>query len=195
MKRHVNSFFFFHNLTLKMVNLLNFIWLSVVCYVSACAWAHTHTHTHRENLVWSEKPQKGKGTFEKSSLSISQLLVSVSTCSSSCILELPKEYDFLRCPLKSLKKTSKPGTSLVAQWLRIRLPMQGTRVWALVWEDPICRRAAKPARHNYWTCALDPASHKYWAHVPQLLKPVHLEPMLRNKRSNHNEKPMHRNKE
>ena len=28
------------------------------------------------------------------------------------------------------------GTSLVAQWLRIRLPMQGTRVRSLVREDP-----------------------------------------------------------
>ena len=32
----------------------------------------------------------------------------------------------------------------MAQWLRIRLPMQGTRVRALVWEDPTCRRAAGP---------------------------------------------------
>ena len=40
--------------------------------------------------------------------------------------------------------------SLVAQWLRIRLPMQGTRVWALVWEDPTCCGTAKPVRHNYW---------------------------------------------
>ena len=39
--------------------------------------------------------------------------------------------------------------SLVAQWLRIRLPMQGTRVRALVREDPTCRGATKPARHNY----------------------------------------------
>ena len=31
--------------------------------------------------------------------------------------------------------------SLVAKWLRIRLPMQGTRVRALVWEDPTCRGA------------------------------------------------------
>ena len=41
------------------------------------------------------------------------------------------------------------GTSLVAQWLRIHLPMQGTRVRALVWEDPTCRGATKPTRHNY----------------------------------------------
>ena len=32
----------------------------------------------------------------------------------------------------------------MAQWLRICLPMQGTRVQALVWEDPICRGATRP---------------------------------------------------
>ena len=53
--------------------------------------------------------------------------------------------------------------SLVAQWLRIRLPMQGTRVQALVWEDPTCRGATKPVRHNYWACALEPVSHNYWS--------------------------------
>ena len=41
------------------------------------------------------------------------------------------------------------GTSLVRQWLRIRLPMQGTQVEALVREDPTGRGAAKPMRHNY----------------------------------------------
>ena len=39
--------------------------------------------------------------------------------------------------------------SLVAQWLRIRLPMKETRVQALVQEDPTCRGAAKPVSHNY----------------------------------------------
>ena len=62
-------------------------------------------------------------------------------------------------------------TSLVAQWLRIRLPVQGTWVRALVQEDPMCRRATKPVCHNYWACAL--------------------EPVLRNKRSHRNEKPAH----
>ena len=42
-------------------------------------------------------------------------------------------------------------TSLVAQWLRIRLPMQGTRVRTLVREDPTCCRATKSASHNYWS--------------------------------------------
>ena len=39
--------------------------------------------------------------------------------------------------------------SLVAQWLRIRLPMQGTRVRALVQEDPTSRGATGPVSHNY----------------------------------------------
>ena len=86
------------------------------------------------------------------------------------------------------------GTSLMAQWVRIRLPMQGTRVRALVWEDPTCRGATKPVCRNYWACALEPASHNYWAHVPQLLKPApgaHAP----NKRSHCNEKPAHHNEE
>ena len=43
--------------------------------------------------------------------------------------------------------------SLVAQWLRICLPMQGTRVRALVWEDPTCHGATRPMSHNYGACA------------------------------------------
>ena len=61
--------------------------------------------------------------------------------------------------------------------------MQGTQVWALVWEDPTCCGETKPVHHNYW------------ASVPQLLKPACLEPMLRNKRSHRNEKPVHHNEE
>ena len=49
--------------------------------------------------------------------------------------------------------------------------MQRTRVRALVRENPICHRAAKPVHHNYWAWALEPASHNYWAHVLQLLSP------------------------
>ena len=85
--------------------------------------------------------------------------------------------------------------SLVAQWLRICLPMQGTWVRALVWEDPTCCRATKPVSHNYWACALELTCRNYWARVPQLLKPALLEPVLRNKRSHCNEKPAHRNEE
>ena len=41
------------------------------------------------------------------------------------------------------------GASLVVQWLRIRLPMQGTQVPSLVREDPTCRGVTKPVHHNY----------------------------------------------
>ena len=51
--------------------------------------------------------------------------------------------------LRSFLEKLKIGTSLVAQWLRIRLPMQGTWVRALVREDPTCRGATKPVCHNY----------------------------------------------
>ena len=56
-------------------------------------------------------------------------------------------------------------TSLAVQWLRIHLPMQGTWIWSLVQEDSTCCRATKPMRRNYW------------AHVSQLLKPRHLQPV------------------
>ena len=51
------------------------------------------------------------------------------------------------------------GTSMVMQWLGIRLPMQGTCVRALVREDPTCRGATKPVHHNYRARALEPASY------------------------------------
>ena len=45
--------------------------------------------------------------------------------------------------------TEKAGTSLVVHWLGICLPMQGTWVQSLVWEDPTCHRATKLIHHNY----------------------------------------------
>ena len=68
-------------------------------------------------------------------------------------------------------KRSPLGTSLVVQWLSICLPMQETRVRALVQEDPTCHGATKPMYHNYWARALESPSRNYWAHVPQLLSP------------------------
>ena len=61
-------------------------------------------------------------------------------------------WDLLRHRLLSEQSTVESmctGTSLVARWLRIRLPMQGTRVRSLVREDPTCRGATEPVRHNY----------------------------------------------
>ena len=73
-----------------------------------------------------------------------------------------------RIALRNCSREVGEGASLVAQWLRIHLPMQGTRVQALVREDPTC--------------------HGAWA-----LEPACLEPVLHNKRSHSNEKPAHHN--
>ena len=94
-----------------------------------------------------------------------------------------------------LNQIKRRGTSLVAHWLRICLPIQGTRVRSLVQEDPTYRGATKPMHHNYWACTLEPASHNYGEHPPQVVKPTCLQPVLRNKRSHHNEKPAHYNEE
>ena len=39
--------------------------------------------------------------------------------------------------------------SLVVQWLRTHLPMQGTWVRSLVREDPMCHGATKPVCHDF----------------------------------------------
>ena len=57
----------------------------------------------------------------------------------------------------------------------------GAQARSLVQEDSTCCRATKPVHH------------KYWAHTLQLLKPVHLEPVLHNERSHYSKKPVHRN--
>ena len=72
---------------------------------------------------------------------------------------------FNSCDLHIHIKTH-DGTSLVAQWLGVRLPMQGTRVRALVQEDPT------------WRGATGPVSRNRWAHVPRLLRAACLEPVL-----------------
>ena len=54
-------------------------------------------------------------------------------------------------------------TSLVAQWLRIRLPMQGTQVRSLIREDPTCHGATKPMLHNYWAREPQLLSLRLWS--------------------------------
>ena len=62
-------------------------------------------------------------------------------------------------PLKSFSL----GTSVVVQWIRICLPMQGTQVRALVREDFTCHGATRPVCHNFWACALQPKHCNYWS--------------------------------
>ena len=60
----------------------------------------------------------------------------------------------------SIQKSYSFGTSLVVQWMRIHLPIQGTQVQSLVQEDSTCHGATKAMCHNYW------------AHMQQLLKTI-----------------------
>ena len=70
----------------------------------------------------------------------------------------------------SMLKNQYMRTSLVVQWVRIRLPMQGTRVQFLIWEDSTCHGITN-------RCSTT------------------TEPVLQNKSSRHNEKSGHPNKE
>ena len=70
---------------------------------------------------------------------------------------LPNEQ--LNVPVQwEIKKKKKSWTSLVVQWIRICLTMQGTWVQSLVWEDPTFLRATttKPESHNYRAYTLEP---------------------------------------
>ena len=79
----------------------------------------------------------------------------------------------------------------MAQWLRVCLPIQGTRVRAPVWEDRTCRGATGPVSHNYWACAsgavLRNERPRHWeARAPRW----RVAPARRNWR-----KPSHRNED
>ena len=63
---------------------------------------------------------------------------------------------------------NKIWTSLVVQWIGIHLPVLET-VRSLVWEDSTCWGAPKFMHHDDW------------AHMLQLLKPSHLEPVQQQK--------------
>ena len=65
---------------------------------------------------------------------------------------LNKKYELLSCLLNRiamLTQNELPGTSLVAQWLGIHMPVQGTQVRCLVREDATCLGVTQPVRHNY----------------------------------------------
>jgi len=54
------------------------------------------------------------------------------------------------------------GTSLVVQWIKICLPVQGTWVQSLVREDPTGHGITKPIHHSYpWTTTTEPTCFNY----------------------------------
>ena len=73
---------------------------------------------------------------------------SCTTMFIAALFTIARAWKQPKCPSpdECIKKMWR--ASLVAQWLRVCLPMQGTRVLALVWEDPTCRGATGPVSHN-----------------------------------------------
>ena len=103
-------------------------------------------------ISWTleERPVGLSGTFY-----LNRLCLSWSLCEEHRDLIFQKK----KGNVMALFKEGEVGTSLVAHWLRICLPMQRTRVRALVWEDPTCRGATKLAQPSSSTTEL--VSHDY----------------------------------
>ena len=75
-------------------------------------------------------------------------------------------------------------TSLVAQWIRTLLSMQGTWFNSCSRKTPHVKEQLEPTCHDYWSLpVLGLMSLNYRAHMLHLLKPPCPEPLLHNKRS------------
>ena len=107
-------------------------------------------HTHREQTCgWQGGGEVGEGWTGSLRL-VDGKPLHIEWVDNKVLLYSTENY--IQCPGinhngKEYKRECR--ASLVARWLRIRLPMQGTRVRALVQEDPTCCGATKPVRHNY----------------------------------------------
>ena len=97
------------------------------------------------------------------------------------ILQLLYDYCRIFSPMhQNTEMKNNPRTFLVAQWIRILLPMEGTQVPSLIWEDFTCCGATKPVHKNFWAYKPQVLT---WACMLQVVKPVCLQPVLHNKRS------------
>ena len=88
-----------------------------------------------------------KEAREKQQITYKGIPIRLTADLSAETLQARREWQDIFKVMKG--KNLQPRASLVAQWLRVCLLMQGSRVRALVWEDPTCRGAAGPVSHNY----------------------------------------------
>ena len=76
-------------------------------------------------------------------------------------------FPFLYLCSKCLSWNATFRTSLVVQWWRIRLPMQGTCVQSVVWEYPTYRGVTEPVLHNYWSSCSVACVHSKRSHCSE----------------------------
>lgn len=103
----------------------------------------------------------------------------------------------IRLSIKKLYTTTKWDLTYVCKsgsttkshlrWDLAGCTVQGTQAQSLFQDDPACWGATEPMRH-YWAGTLEPESRNDWGLST-------LEPMLRDKMSQHSERPKHRNEE
>ena len=139
------------------------------------------TESNRKHtLSWFQRtcPAKGKEPSETREVTESDVIPSEQPELKVTVTRLPSiiltnfiktkaASDALQCPATSPENCIlkiNQGTSLVAQWLRIRLPMEGTPVRSLAQEDPTCCGATK-------RFAPQLMSQHSRAREPQLLSP------------------------
>ena len=104
------------------------------------------------------------------------------------MVTLPPSPHALLEPGNYLFKAWNLGASLVAEWIRIHLPMQWTQLWSLVWEDSTYCKATMPVSHSYWSlCAWSLSSATREATTSQLKSSPHSlqlkKPLRKNKPS------------
>ncbi|KAJ8789501.1 hypothetical protein J1605_022028 [Eschrichtius robustus] len=101
--------------------------------------------SHMPRSSWAREPQLLSLRVWSLCSATREAAIVLGKEKSPCILML----DLVPGKLRLVGYDRRFRASLVAQWLRVCLPMQGTWVRALVWEDPTCHGATGPVSHNY----------------------------------------------
>ena len=91
----------------------------------------------------ARKPRQLLFTHQKAQHTLSIFLVSFTSIYTCLQSHQVAHIKFLYSVYKSVLKKEKKRSSLVVQWIRSYLPIWGTWVPSLVWEDSTCHRVTK----------------------------------------------------
>ena len=113
-------------------------------------------------------PSPNQWFTEHEFLKIQYEIVCVSVCIGICVDRgSKKSVSSASSNLLKELRTTGPGTSLVLEWIRAHLPMQGTHVWSLAQEIHIAWSNEVLVLLLLSPCPLGPSSLNYWTHVLQ----------------------------